>query len=150
MTTVQDSAQQDRPAAQRFGFIQRARARIEWWSAELAAERWEEFRPEMRRRILCEEDFIADLESGIPILPAIRTYQLAAIHRGLQGSVKTKAQQNIERKLTEIVESQRRLTAELRALPKNRTGRWKEIFTELDDLDRYAAELKGAYQSRSS
>lgn len=71
-----------RDALRRSQMIERTRERRAYWQKELAAERFEEFRPEMRRRIQVEQTLLDGLEqTDTPTYILLRDYQADAVHR---------------------------------------------------------------------
>ena len=71
-----------RDALRRAQMVARTRERKAYWQKELAAERFEEFRPEMRRRIQVEQTLLDGLEkTDTPTYILLRDYQAEAVHR---------------------------------------------------------------------
>lgn len=63
--------------------LERARVRQDWWRRQLADERCEDFKPEMRRRIAVEQALIDGLEQGRHPTTLLPTYLREAVHRPL-------------------------------------------------------------------
>jgi hypothetical protein len=77
----QAEANAKREALRRVQMVSRARERKAYWQKELAAERFDEFKPEMRRRIQVEQTLINGLEgSEAQAFVLLRTYQQDAVH----------------------------------------------------------------------
>ena len=71
-----------RDALRRAQMVARAQERKAYWQKELAAERFEEFKPEMRRRIQVEQTLLDGLEkTETPTYILLRDYQADAVHR---------------------------------------------------------------------
>jgi hypothetical protein len=78
----QKAANAERDALRRAQMVDRTRERRGYWQKELAAERFEEFRPEMRRRVQVEQTLLDGLEkTDTPTYILLRDYQAEAVHR---------------------------------------------------------------------
>ena len=78
----QKEANAKRDALRRAQMVIRTRERRDHWQRELAAERFDEFKPEMRRRVAVEQDLLDALErTDTPTYILLRDYQAEAVHR---------------------------------------------------------------------
>lgn len=137
-------ADAERAAMQRSKAIERALLRRAYWVAELFAERFDEFRIELRRRVAVEDETIDRLQEGELIMKVLRQHQAEAVHHG--GGIHwtdQKARELIQSTITEISAKQRKLRDELANTPKKMLSKVNQIWNDLEDLDEELVEAKG-------
>lgn len=77
----QVEANAKRDAIRRALMVSRTRERRDYWQRELAAERFDEFKPEMRRRVAVEQSLLEALErTETPTYVLLRDYQEDSVH----------------------------------------------------------------------
>lgn len=139
----------DREGIRRAQMVGRACERRAYWQRELAAERFNEFKPEMRRRIQVEDAFLNALEAAnVPTFVLLRNYQRDAMHATNQP--KTEAEQTQSLLVDRIAKATRRkrdLGEALRLTPQKQTTERRRLLTEIDTeqahIDDLKAEIRG-------
>jgi len=139
----------DREDLRRAQMVGRGRERRVYWQRELAAERFEEFKPEMRRRVQVEQTLIDGLEqTKTPTFVLLRNYQSDAVHAANQP--KTEVEQTQSLLVDRIAKATRRkrdLGEALRLTPQKQTTERRRLLTEIDTeqahIDDLKAEMRG-------
>lgn len=94
-TPNQQADNAERDALRRAQMVSRTRERRDHWQRELAAERFDEFKPEMRRRIAVEQALLDGLErTKTPTYVLLRVYLAEAVHREPGQQAETKQSLN--------------------------------------------------------
>ena len=140
----QKAANADRDALRRAQMIARALERKAYWQKELAAERFEEFRPEMRRRIQVEQTLIDGLEAGeLPTFVLMRTYQQDAVHMpDRPKTAREDEREDLETRIGKAVQRKRDLEERLRLTPEKQPGVRGELIRKIGNEQDYIVDLK--------
>lgn len=143
-TTDQAEANAKRDAVRRVLMVSRTRERSDYWQRQLAAERFDEFKPEMRRRIQVERTLLDGLELGkAQTFVLLRTYQQDAVHMPTQ--LKTEAEQAhslLDERIAKAVRRKRDLAEALRVTPQKQTAERRRILAEIDAEQAHVDDLK--------
>ncbi len=135
----------EREAAKRVQMIGRARERLSYWQREFALERFDEFRPEMRRRIAVEMDLLDRLEhTSTPSFILLRNYQRDAVHNPSQP--KTASEEELADLLERISKAAKRrkdLEGELDLTPQRQAQQRKELLRKIGKEADYIRDLQG-------
>lgn len=140
----QVAANAERDALKRAQMVARARDRKAYWQKELAAERFEEFRPEMRRRIQVEQTLIDGLEAGdTQTFLLLKAYQRDAVHMPSQPA--SEHDQERDDLLERIQKASKRRTDLLRRLqltPQRQDIERTELVRKIAKEGEYIADLQ--------
>ena len=139
----------DREGIRRAQMAGRTRERRAYWQRQLAAERCDEFKPELRRRIQVEDSLLSALETANqPTLVLLRNYQRDAVHAADQP--KTEAEQRhsvLDDRIAKAVRRKRDLAEALRVTPQKQTAERRRVLAEIDaeqaHIDDLKAEMRG-------
>lgn len=140
----QKAVNAERDALRRAQMIGRARERKAYWQRELAAERFEEFKPEMRRRIQVEQTLLDGLENGeLPTFVLLRNYQKDAVHMPAQPKTdREEEREDLETRIGKAVQRKRELNETLRLTPERQGIKRDELIRKIGLEDDYIADLK--------
>lgn len=124
--------------------IGRARERLAYWQHELAEERFEEFRPEMRRRVQVEQTLIDGLEkTKTPTFILLRTYQRDAVHRPSQPkTADDEEREALGERIAKAVKRRKALADELSLLPQRVSSQRVELQRKIEQEEEYVRDLK--------
>ena len=134
----------EREEKHRAQMIVRATERKAYWQRELAAERFEEFKPEMRRRIQVEQTLIDGLQnSSTQTFLLLKNYQRDAVHMPSQPASK---QDDERADLLDRIQkaSQRRkdLLGALELTPQRQGWERKELLRKIANEEEYVRGLQ--------
>ncbi len=121
----------------------RAEVRRAYWRRELADERFDEFKPEMRRRIAVETTLIEGLENGGSLFGLRRKYQQDAVH--LRGEPPSESEQRLAELRGSLVECKRRQKSQLeqqRLTPRNNPSKRQNLDHALAEEGQCEADLR--------
>jgi hypothetical protein len=132
-------------AAKRVQMIGRAQQRRAYWQREFALERFEEFRPEMRRRIAVEMDLLEGLEhTSTPSFILLRNYHRDAVHN--PSRPKTACEEELADLLERISKAAKRrkdLEGELDLTPQRQAQQREELLRKIGKEADYIRDLQG-------
>lgn len=142
----------EQEAIRRAAMAGRARERRAYWQRELAAERWEEFKPEMRRRIAVEQALLDGLEkTKTPTFVLLRTYQRDAVHAPSQPkSERDEEREDLEARIAKAVQRERELNERLRLTPERQPGVRAELVRKIGTERDYIVDLKNKLRMHQS
>ena len=139
----------EQEAIRRAAMAGRARERRAYWQRELAAERWEEFKPEMRRRIQVEQTLLDGLEnSKTPTFVLLRTYQRDAVHAPSQPKTeRDEEREDLETRIAKAVKRKRELNDQLKLTPLKQESKREDLVRRIGGEDDYIRDLKAKLRS---
>jgi len=134
----------EQEATRRAAMIGRARERRVSWQGALAAERFDEFKPEMRRRIQVEQTLLDGLENGkTPSFILLKAYQKDAVHMPSQPkTAREDEREDLERRIGKAVQRKRDLEESLRLTPEKQPGVRGELVRKIGTEQDYIVDLK--------
>ena len=134
----------EQEAIRRTAMAGRARERRAYWQRELAAERWEEFKPEMRRRIAVEQALLDGLEkTKTPTFVLLRTYQRDAVHAPSQPKTEREEErEDLETRIAKATRRRKDLLATLELTPKRQTWERTELTRKIGKEEEYVRDLQ--------
>ena len=140
----QKAANAERDALRRAQMVERARERKAYWQRELALERFDEFKGEMRRRIQVEQTLLDGLEhSDTPTFILLKTYQRDAVHMASQPKTDCDEQrEDLETRISKAAKRKRDLNETLRLTPERQGIKRDELIRKIGLEDDYIADLK--------
>jgi hypothetical protein len=135
----------EREAAKRAQMIGRAQQRRAYWQRELALERFDEFKGEMRRRIAVEQTLLDGLEhSHTPSFILLRNYQRDAVPMPAQP--KTAREEELADLLERISKAAKRrkdLEGQLELTPERQGWERRELLRKIGKEADYIRDLQG-------
>ncbi|MFA5054460.1 MAG: hypothetical protein WC565_10395 [Parcubacteria group bacterium] len=140
----QRAANAERDALRRAQMVGRARERKAYWQRELALERFDEFKGEMRRRIQVEQTLLDGLEhSQTPSLILLRNYQRDAVHMASEPKTeRDEEREDLETRISKAAKRKRDLNETLRLTPERQGIKRDELLRKIGLEDDYIADLK--------
>jgi hypothetical protein len=134
----------EREATKRAQMIGRAQQRRAYWQRELAVERFDEFKGEMRRRIAVEQTLLDGLEhSQTPSFILLRNYQRDAVHMASQPKTdRDEQREDLETRISKAAKRKRDLNETLRLTPERQGIKRDELIRKIGLEDDYIADLK--------
>jgi hypothetical protein len=134
----------DREDLRRAQMVGRARERRAYWQRELAAERFDEFKPEMRRRVQVEQTLIDGLEqTKTPTFILLKNYQRDAVHIPAQPKTEREEERDdLETRIGKASERKRALTERLRLTPLKQESQREDLIRKIDHEGRYISDLQ--------
>ncbi|MFA5401851.1 MAG: hypothetical protein WC359_15470 [Dehalococcoidia bacterium] len=140
----QRAANAERDALRRAQMIGRARERKAYWQRELALERFDEFKGEMRRRIQVEQTLLDGLEhSDTPTFILLKTYQQDAVHLPSQpGTKQDEERADLLERIQKASQRRKDLLRRLELTPQRQTIERTELTRKIAKEGEYIADLQ--------
>lgn len=135
----------ERDKRQRDAMVSRALERKGYWQRELTAERFDEFKPEMRRRIQVEQDLIDGLQANrLPVFVLLTAYHRDAVHRPAKPeSIEDTTPKQLADAIAKASRKRRDLEESIRLTPQKQTTERRRLLNTLAEVERDIAKLKG-------
>jgi len=134
----------ERDEQRRAQMIVRATDRKAYWQRELAAERFDEFKPEMRRRIQVEQTLLDGLEhSTTPTFLLLKVYQRDAVHMPSQAASKQEEERaDLLERIQKASQRRKDLLRRLELTPQRQTIERTELTRKIAKEGEYIADLQ--------
>lgn len=138
----QNDAEQE--ATRRAAMIGRACERRANWQRELAAERFDEFKPEMRRRIQVEQTLIDGLEqTKTSTFILLRNYQRDAVHMPAQPKTEREQERaDLLERIGKATQRRKDLLGTLELTPQRQVLERKELLRKIAKGEEYVRDLQ--------
>lgn len=123
--------------------LERARVRQDNWRRQLADERFEEFKPEMRRRIAVEQDLIDGLQAGRHPTSLLPKYLRDAVHRTTAPKSEDELEaEALRERIAKATTRRRDLDERLRLTPMKQERQRDELLRKIEVEVSYIHDLK--------
>lgn len=133
----------EREQKHRDQMIARATERKAYWQRELAAERFDEFKPEMRRRIQVEQTLIDGLSSTTQTFLLLKNYQRDAVHMPNQPASKHDDERtDLLERIQKASQRRKDLLRRLELTPQRQDTERKELTRKIAKEGEYIADLQ--------
>lgn len=140
----QQAANAERDALRRAQMVIRARERADFWRRQLAAERFDEFKPEMRRRVAVEQALLDGLEkTDTPSFVLMRTYLAQAVHKPSQPRTEAEEEcDDLQERIGKATQRRKDLLGTLQLTPQRQGWERKELLRKIASEEEYVRGLQ--------
>ncbi len=140
----QQAANAERDALRRAKMVLWARDRADFWRRQLAAERFDEFKPEMRRRVAVEQALLDGLEkTNTPSFVLMRTYLPQAVHKPAQPRTKSEDERaDLLERIQKASQRRKELLGRIELTPQRQAAQRKELIRQAGKEGEYITDLQ--------